>query len=254
MNVYERVCLQMTITRILSKSLRNTKTCGQRQIIGLTNGVPSRLHLEVARLWIKAIRLLYRQVVCPQTLRTRLCARATSRCREGCFVDSGVPRSDFACWTHRVVSSTGNHKNSGTRTGGMLLPGDDKALELSYAGGTCVVLLRCDSAAEAKRWLAALNTFDADSLNERHLDPESLGGGTSTPYQSPLVSATKSSSKPDLSRRTVAADCNSQREVIQNVFLDEFRKEQQFEQMLRSSKSNPSSPCARENCLSSLVF
>jgi len=162
----------------------------------------------------------------------------------------------FFYWKSQEERDSGRAKCLSGVTGGILLPGDDKALELSYAGGSCVVLLRCDSATEAKRWLAALNTLDAaDSSNERQLDSESLGeSGTSTTYQNPLASATKSFSKVDLPRRAVAADCNTQREVIQNVFLDEFRKEQQFEQMLRSSKSNPATPCARENCLSSLIF
>jgi len=162
----------------------------------------------------------------------------------------------FFYWKSEEQRGSGRAKCLSGVTGGTLLPGDDKALELTYAGGSCVVLLRCDSAAEAKRWLVALSTLDADSSNERQLESESLGEfGTSATRQSPLASATKLCSKADLQRRTVApADCTTRREVIQNVFLDEFRKEQQFEQMMRSSKSNPTTPCARENCTPSFVF
>jgi len=169
-----------------------------------------------------------------------------------CMLDSA---GCFFYWKSKERRNTGRAKCFSGVTGGILLPGDDKAIELTYAGGSCVTLLRCDTAAEANRWLVALASLDSDSWNgPRMLDAESLADpGVSISLQSgSRVSTSKSSPNPELLRRTLT-DCNIRREVIQNAFLDEFRKEQQFEQLLRASKGNSTSSCARESRVSPLV-
>lgn len=172
-----------------------------------------------------------------------------------CMLDSA---RCFFYWKSQEQRDSGRAKCFSGVVGGALVPGDDKALELTYAGGTCVVVLRCDTAAEANRWLMALGSLDVDSSNERRMTENEIIDpiGISLSHQGSVVSSGKSSPNPDLLRRTLAqaADSNTRREVIQNAFLDEFRKEQQFEQLLRASKSSVTSSCAREGSVSPLAF
>jgi hypothetical protein len=167
-----------------------------------------------------------------------------------CMLDSA---RCFFYWKSQEQRESGRAKCFSGVTRGTLLPGDDKSIELTYAGGACVVVLKSDSAADAQRWLVALASLD-DSSNERQMqDAEKLvDHGTSTSHPSSVIT---SESSPDVLRRTLAqANCAMRREVIQNAFLDEFRKERQFEQLLRSSKNSMTpSPCAREGVSSLFV-
>lgn len=171
-----------------------------------------------------------------------------------CMLDSA---RCFFYWKSQEQKDSGRAKCFSGVVGGVLLPGDDKALELTYAGGACTVVLRCDTATEATRWLVALASLDAEPSNERRMtENESIDPlGICPSNQASLTSSRKSSPGPDSLRRTLTQlDSDVRREVIQNAFLDEFRKEQQFTQLLRASKSNATSPCAREVCLSPRAF
>jgi len=166
-----------------------------------------------------------------------------------CMLDSA---RCFFYWKSKEQKDSGRAKCLSGVTGGMLLPGDDKTIEMTYAGGGCVCMLKFDNAAEAKRWLVALALLDSESFNRRMMtEQNSMIEGVSVSGRScSLASTSKSSLNPELLRKTVQADCNSRREVIQNAFLNEFLKEQQFEQLMRSSKSNSTSSCAVESRLS----
>jgi len=117
-----------------------------------------------------------------------------------------------------------------------------------------VCRVKCESVAEAKRWLVALALLDSDSYN-LHPSSEVEPAGASVNRSCSLVSTSKSSLA--TGRVVAEADCNNRREVIQNAFLDEFRKERQFEQLLRSSKcTSPTSASSSgtESHLSALVL
>lgn len=160
-------------------------------------------------------------------------------------------------WKSKEQSDSGRAKCFNGVTGGVPLPGDDKSIELSYAGGSCVVLLKCDTTQEAQRLLMALASLESDSWNLRMHDVEN--SGIESVSLSKLSNATNppTTTNQELVRRAVARmDCNNHREVIQNAFLDEYRKKQQFEQLLRAnSKSTSTSPCAAREChISPLVL